>query len=364
MAAPSAEQSAAVGVRRRPRPGGPGGTRQGPPVLRHGGTAPVVFVVCGRESVSRHWAVDCSAATENLLLEAVSLGLGAVWVGIYTTPEHEATVRGLRRNPRRSARALPRPARSPGRDSRGHDSLRSGARSLRAIRSVRSEREHGENDTGGGTRRLWRQRRAIVGLGAYVLAALVATEVVFLGAAELALASLDLWLSLVKASDLNLALSVYRRAAPALTFLFLGLTYLGSGWGNVVLATVGVSWLAARRMTLHAAALLYIMLGGWCLSELTKVLIGRARPEVVRLASATGYSFPSGHAVLWSASTAGWRSCSGTAPERAAGGRFCSLARSVFRWPSASAASTSACTIRPTFSAAGWAHRFGSALSR
>jgi nitroreductase len=57
--------------------------------------APVVFVVCGRESVSRHWAVDCSAATENLLLEAVSLGLGAVWVGIYTTPEHEATVRGL-----------------------------------------------------------------------------------------------------------------------------------------------------------------------------------------------------------------------------------------------------------------------------
>jgi membrane-associated phospholipid phosphatase len=171
-----------------------------------------------------------------------------------------------------------------------------------------------------GARRLWRQRRAIVGLGAYVLAALVATEVVFLGAAELALASLDPWLSLVKASDLNLALSVYRRAAPALTFLFLGLTYLGSGWGNVVLATVGVSWLAARRMTLHAAALLYIMLGGWCLSELTKVLIGRARPEVVRLASATGYSFPSGHAVLsvcfygglalllWNrARTRGWR---------------------------------------------------------
>jgi nitroreductase len=65
-------------------------------VHRYSGMAaqsPVVLVVCGREAVSRHWAVDCAAATENLLLEAVSLGLGAVWVGIYTTPEHESTVR-------------------------------------------------------------------------------------------------------------------------------------------------------------------------------------------------------------------------------------------------------------------------------
>ena len=57
--------------------------------------APVVFVVCGNEADSAHWVVDCAAATENLLLEAVSLGLGGVWVGIYPTASHEAKVREL-----------------------------------------------------------------------------------------------------------------------------------------------------------------------------------------------------------------------------------------------------------------------------
>ena len=55
--------------------------------------APVVFVVCGRESDSFHWIVDGAAATENLLLEAVSLGLGGVWLGVYPYPEREAHVR-------------------------------------------------------------------------------------------------------------------------------------------------------------------------------------------------------------------------------------------------------------------------------
>jgi nitroreductase len=43
--------------------------------------APVVFVVCG-ESAHKHWIEDTSAATENLLLEAVAQGLGGVWIGI------------------------------------------------------------------------------------------------------------------------------------------------------------------------------------------------------------------------------------------------------------------------------------------
>ncbi len=57
------------------------------------GQAPVVFVVCGREPASIYWNQDCSAATENLLLEATALGLGAVWVAVYPTPEFEAHVR-------------------------------------------------------------------------------------------------------------------------------------------------------------------------------------------------------------------------------------------------------------------------------
>ncbi len=43
--------------------------------------APLVIAVLGRPD-SAWWIEDCSAATENVLLEAQSLGLGAVWVGI------------------------------------------------------------------------------------------------------------------------------------------------------------------------------------------------------------------------------------------------------------------------------------------
>ena len=43
--------------------------------------APLVIAVLGHEA-STWWIEDCSAATENILLEAQSLGLGAVWVGI------------------------------------------------------------------------------------------------------------------------------------------------------------------------------------------------------------------------------------------------------------------------------------------
>jgi predicted RNA-binding protein len=44
--------------------------------------APVVIVVVGDPAASDHWMQDCSAATENLLLTATSLDLGAVWVGV------------------------------------------------------------------------------------------------------------------------------------------------------------------------------------------------------------------------------------------------------------------------------------------
>ena len=55
--------------------------------------APVVFVVCGHESRSSHWVEDTSAATENLLLAAAGLGLGAVWVGVYPNKGNEDHVR-------------------------------------------------------------------------------------------------------------------------------------------------------------------------------------------------------------------------------------------------------------------------------
>lgn len=50
--------------------------------------APLCIAVCGDETVSeRFWVQDCSAATENLLLAATALGLGAVWLGVYPREE-------------------------------------------------------------------------------------------------------------------------------------------------------------------------------------------------------------------------------------------------------------------------------------
>lgn len=45
---------------------------------------PLCIAVCGDTKISsRSWVQDCSAATENLLLAAAALGLGAVWLGVY-----------------------------------------------------------------------------------------------------------------------------------------------------------------------------------------------------------------------------------------------------------------------------------------
>ena len=50
--------------------------------------APLCISVCGDQSVSKSfWVQDCSASTENLLLAATALGLGAVWCGVYPHQE-------------------------------------------------------------------------------------------------------------------------------------------------------------------------------------------------------------------------------------------------------------------------------------
>jgi nitroreductase len=55
--------------------------------------APLIFVVCVHERRSSHWVEDASAATENMLLAATGLGLGAVWVGVYPNSRYEEHVR-------------------------------------------------------------------------------------------------------------------------------------------------------------------------------------------------------------------------------------------------------------------------------
>ncbi len=56
--------------------------------------APLCIAVCGDPAISeRYWVQDCSAATENLLLAAVALGLGAVWLGVYPKEERITAIR-------------------------------------------------------------------------------------------------------------------------------------------------------------------------------------------------------------------------------------------------------------------------------
>ncbi len=58
----------------------------------------VAILVCGDLRLENHkgyWVQDCSAATQNLLLAAHGLGLGAVWTGIYPRQDRVKGFRNL-----------------------------------------------------------------------------------------------------------------------------------------------------------------------------------------------------------------------------------------------------------------------------
>lgn len=55
-------------------------------------SAPMAIVVCGDETKSDYWYLDCSAAAENMLLAAEAQGLGAVWTATYPYRERMEVV--------------------------------------------------------------------------------------------------------------------------------------------------------------------------------------------------------------------------------------------------------------------------------
>lgn len=54
--------------------------------------APMAIVVCGDTIRSSYWYLDCSAATENILLAAEAIELGGVWTAAYPYRDRMATV--------------------------------------------------------------------------------------------------------------------------------------------------------------------------------------------------------------------------------------------------------------------------------
>ena len=57
--------------------------------------APLAIAVCAdldEQKYEGFWVQDCSAATQNILLEAVSLDLGAVWIGCHPAEDREKLI--------------------------------------------------------------------------------------------------------------------------------------------------------------------------------------------------------------------------------------------------------------------------------
>ncbi len=66
------------------------------PYARMSREASAVIIPCGEPALSNnssYWVQDLAAATENILLAAVGLGLGAVWCGVYSNNERVTAVR-------------------------------------------------------------------------------------------------------------------------------------------------------------------------------------------------------------------------------------------------------------------------------
>ena len=67
--------------------------------------SPLAIVVCGdmdkalEGDAREFWVQDCSAATENILLAATGMGLGAVWTGTYPSKERCVAVADVLRLP-------------------------------------------------------------------------------------------------------------------------------------------------------------------------------------------------------------------------------------------------------------------------
>ncbi len=60
--------------------------------------APLAIAVCADRNLEKFpglWALDCSAATENILLAATARGLGAVWTAVYPFEERVNGIKEL-----------------------------------------------------------------------------------------------------------------------------------------------------------------------------------------------------------------------------------------------------------------------------
>jgi len=88
-------------------------------------------------------------------------------------------------------------------------------------------------------------------------------------------------------------------ATPSLTRGAIIITNLGSAYIEIGLMFIVGAFLLFRLKHTWETVLLAISLSGaWLLNTILKELFHRARPDIVHLVKAGGYSFPSGHAMV------------------------------------------------------------------
>lgn len=95
---------------------------------------------------------------------------------------------------------------------------------------------------------------------------------------------------------------VVQLRSDALTPLVIGLSWFGSVKGEIVVLIVCSLWLLLRYRDWRKMLLITTALAGAIIwNTILKHLFERPRPELEHLMDASGYSFPSGHAMMTSA---------------------------------------------------------------
>lgn len=86
-------------------------------------------------------------------------------------------------------------------------------------------------------------------------------------------------------------------ASPTLDRIMIFISNLGYGYSYGLIVVAAFAILARYRRWLEFAGLAMCFSGGAVLNYLLKNLFERARPDAFRIVAASGYSFPSGHAM-------------------------------------------------------------------
>jgi len=113
--------------------------------------------------------------------------------------------------------------------------------------------------------------------------------------APLAISYESLWLSELDRSILQ---GLREMERDGLTGFFLAVTFLGSTVGILLVTLLAVVWSSFRGRWLDALTVFVAVVGSWLLNTLLKNLFQRPRPDILHLAEADGFSFPSGHAMI------------------------------------------------------------------